>query len=291
MKRTLVKSGFILMLLSASSAPVCAAQIPSVALYFDRALTQLYADCPNAPPGSVLDTLYLAASGFDTPIEGIEYKIDFPQQIVWLGVVDTDNYLWIGDPASGVAIAFLSPLEASSPVIIQKIAVIWMCDGCPVTDIPITIAAHPLSGSLRAVTSDLAFVDAVGFVSIVCPTCTRSTPARTAVKARALRANGAAEQCVLECPAGDGGVILPGEPPGQVHTPDLDDDGVVSLTDFAEFAIVFAQMGPFDPDSDFYCSGNVDLIDFVLFARHWQHHENSPVESSTWGEIKARYKN
>ena len=78
MKRVLVISGLMLLMLSAAFAPVCLAQIPSVALYFDRALTQLHTDCPDAPPGSVLDTLYVAAFGFSTPIEGIEYRILFP---------------------------------------------------------------------------------------------------------------------------------------------------------------------------------------------------------------------
>ena len=290
MKRILVVSGLIL-LLSASYASICAAQIPCVALYFDRALTQLYGDCPEAPAGTVLDTLYLAAFGFDTPMEGIEYKIEFPPEIAYLGTMENDNCLFIGDPFNGRALAFVTPQDASSPVIIQEFHVLWLCQGCTTVDIPITVEAHPLSGSLRVVTSDLAFVDVVGYTSYVCPGIIETDPRANAAAVRAAPARALGEQCVLECPAGDGGIIIPGSLPGQVHSPDLDGDGLVSIVDFSNFHIIFSQMGPFDPDMDFYCSGNVDLIDFVLFARHWQHNETTPVESSTWGNIKARYKN
>jgi hypothetical protein len=95
------------------------------------------------------------------------------------------------------------------------------------------------------------------------------------------------EQCVLDCPAGDGGVIIPGDPPDQHHTVDLDDDGAVSIVDFSLFIIAYDI--EFDPNMDYYCSGNLDLIDFVLFTRHYLHTGSVPVESSTWGEIKAMF--
>jgi hypothetical protein len=258
-------------------------------LYFDRALTQRVADCPDSPPGSVLDTLYLAVSGFTTTIEGVEYQISFPPQMPYIGDVELDNGLWIGHPDPGRMLAFFSPLDASSPVIIQEFVVLWLCEGCTTTDIVINIAPHPMTGSLRAVTSALEFEDVIGLASIVCPEyiCKDYEDGENAATARAMPAIPASEQCVLDCPAGDGGVILPGTLPGQHHSPDLDGDGLVSIVDFAEFALVY--MGPFDPDKDFYCSGNADLIDFVLFTRHWQHSNSTPVVPSTWGNIKARY--
>ena len=290
MKRTLVKSGLVLLLLSAVLAPVRAIGQPRlIGLYFDRALTQLVADCPDSPMGTVIDTLYLAVSGFTTPIEGIEYQISFPPQMTWIDDVELDNGLWIDYPDQGRMIAFFSPLDASSPVIIQELVVAWLCEGCTTRDIPITIAPHPMTGSLRAVTSELEFEDVIGYTSIVCPTfafkgCKHE---ENAVTTRAMPAIPVSEQCVLDCPAGDGGVILPGTLPGQHHSPDLDDDGVVTLVDFAEFALIY--MGPFDPDKDFYCSGNHDLIDFVLFTRHWGNSESTPVVPCTWGNIRARY--
>jgi hypothetical protein len=235
----------------------------------------------------VLDTLFVAVSGFTTPVEGIEYEILFPPEIMYIGEVGPENGLTIGDPVSGLSTAFFMPQDASSPVIIQELIVLWMCDGCTTINIPIEFAAHPLTGSLRAVTSDLVFEDVVGYSSWVCATCVGCNRGGITTTSRAVLANHASEQCVLDCPAGDGGVILPGGLPGQRHSPDLNDDGVVSIVDFALFAVNY--LFSFDPDTDFYCSGNVDLIDFVLFTRHWQHTGSIPVEPSTWGNIKARY--
>lgn len=293
MRRALVKSGFVLLLLSVFFASVGAAQTPCIAVYFDRALTQQVTDCPYAPPGSVLDTLYVAAFGFSTPIEGIEYKIQFPPEIAYVGdVYDlySSNGLKIGDPyGGGVSLAFFKPVEALNPVIIQEIVFIWLCQACGTVNVPITPVPHPATGYLRAVTSDLVFEDVIGLTSIVCPTCAGCAPRPVATTKRGVPAGSTSQMCILDCPAGDGGVILPGELPEEHHSPDLDGDGLVSLMDYAEFGIVY-YMAPFDPDKDFYCSGNIDLIDFVLFARHWQHSEISPVESTTWGSIKARFK-
>ena len=287
MKRALVRSGLVLLLLSAAFAPVRAIGTPSIALYFDRALTQRHAVCPDSPPGTVLDTLFVAVGGFTTPIEGIEYEILFPPEIIWIGDVELGNGLKIGNPINGLSMAFFAPQDASSPVVIQELIVIWICEGCTITNIPIAFAAHPMTGSLRAVTSDLVFEDVVGYSSWVCATCIACNHGAITTTSRAVSAIHASEQCVLDCPAGDGGVILPGGLPGQHHSPDFDEDGVVSIVDYAEFGVSYLMS--FDPDKDFYCSGNIDLIDFVLFTRHWQHSVGTPVEPSTWGNIKARY--
>lgn len=291
MKNTLVKSGLVLLLLSAVFVPVRVIGQPQViGLYFDRALTQRLADCPETSPGTI-DTLYLAVHGFTTPIEGIEFQISFPPQMPWIGDVELDNGLWIGNPVEGRMLAFFSPVDASSPVIIQEFVVIWLCEGCTTTDIVINIAPYQGSGLLRAVTSDLEFEDVIGLTSVVCPEyiCKGCKDGEITTTARATSAIPASAQCVLDCPAGDGGVILPGTLPGEHHTPDLDGDGLVSIVDFAHFAPTVYMMIPFDPDMDFYCSGNIDLIDFVLFTRHWEHSNITPVVPSTWGNIKARY--
>ncbi|UCG50603.1 MAG: hypothetical protein JSW58_10370 [Candidatus Latescibacterota bacterium] len=285
MKRALVRSSLVLLLFSTAFIPVCAIGQPSIALYFDQALTQQHADCPDAPPGTVLDTLYLAAFGFSTPIEGIEYKIQFPPEIMWIGFSSPERGLKIGDPINGLSMALFTPQDASSPVIIEELIILWLCEGCVTTNILIEFAAHPMTGSLRAVTSDLVFQDVIGYTSVVCGGCVGCAPEGITTASRATTAGYALEQCILDCPAGDGGVILPGELPGQHHTPDLDGDGFVSIVDFSLFAVEYLMS--FDPDKDYYCSDNVDLIDFVLFTRHWLHSGSIPVEPSTWGSIKA----
>ncbi len=288
MKSALIGSVLILLLLSAVSVPVDATATPILELYFDRALTQQHANCPEAPAGSVLDTLYLVASGFDTPLEGIEYKIEFPPEIIWLGELESNDGLWMGTPDQGRTMAFFTPQDASGRVVIQEFVILWLCEGCATTNITIEFAPHPMTGSLRAVTSDLVFEEVIGFPSYVCGLVVGNTPELTTTTPRAVPMGPAAEECVLVCPASDGGVILPGDPPSQLHTVDLNGDNLVDIVDFATFAQPY-MAGMFDPDMDFYCSDNLDLIDFVLFTRHWLHTGSVPVEHSTWGEIKERY--
>jgi hypothetical protein len=288
MKRTLVRFG-LLLLLSAALVPVQAYGQPSIiALYFDRDLTQRVIDCPDSTP--VVDTLYVGISGFTEPIEGIEYRVIFPDEIAYIGYVELGRGLKLGNPIEGLSMAFFTPQDASSPVLIQEIMVVWLCEGCVTShDMLITLAAHPVTGSLRAVTSDLAFEDVIGFTSVVCPWYVEGEHEIAATQSRPVYTIPAAEQCVLDCPAGDGGVIIPGTLPGQHHSPDLDDNGEVDIVDFALFAMHYDPVPIFDPDRDYYCSGNLDLLDFVLFTRHWEHSEDIPVRQSTWGNVKALY--
>jgi hypothetical protein len=59
-----------------------------------------------------------------------------------------------------------------------------------------------------------------------------------------------------------------------VASPDLDGDGSVDLVDFAIFAPSFGSISgdpEFDPCCDYNCDMYVSLVDFALFAQHWQH--------------------
>lgn len=180
-------------------------------------------------------------------------------------------------------------LDASVPTVIQEIVIQWLCDECiPYNSVPIEVAAHPATGFLRAVTSDLTFEDVIGQSAWVCyPYVGDSQPSITKTPSTVAAASPLSEQCVLVCPAGDGETVLPGDPPGVHHAVDLDGNRVVDLVDFSLF--IPAYRGEFNADMDYYCSGNLDLIDFVLFTRHYLHTGTVPAEVSTWGEIKARF--
>lgn len=287
MIRTLVVSG--LALLIAPTTPVSVFATGNISLYFDRELTQEWAECPGAPPGSVLDTLYMAIGGFSSPVEGIECSVVFPPEVLWIIDITSDRGLAIGSTYNGISMAFFEPIDASVPTVIQEIVIQWLCDGCiPDNSVPIEIAAHPATGSLRAVTSDLTFEDVVGQAAWVCyPYVGDSQPPISTTLGKVRAASPLSEQCVLVCPAGDGGTVLPGDPPGVHHDVDLDGNRMVDLVDFSLF--IPAYRGEFNADMDYYCSGNLDLIDFVLFTRHYLHTGTVPAETSTWGEIKARF--
>jgi len=292
MEKWLIRAGFVLLAFAFSHAPAHA-QIPIITVYFDRELTQTQKDCPGM---LVEDTLYVAVSGFTSPVQGFEYMIDLPYPIMLTSEIDPPNCLSIGNSYyDGRSVAFVSPIDASTPVLIQELPVMWVCDGgCedPAShDQRVIVRPHPVTGYLRAVTSDLAFVDMVGIVSIVCPqttclgNCTELVRGATSPRGVAI----AGAQCELTCPAGDGGVIVPGDPPPEVHTTDVDGDGVVWLYDFSWLFSGYL-IAP-TPDTDFDCNAATNLIDFVLFTRHWQHEAAVSTERTTWGSVKARYRN
>jgi hypothetical protein len=74
------------------------------------------------------------------------------------------------------------------------------------------------------------------------------------------------EGCFLNCPGADGGMV--NAMGSSNKSPDIDGDGLVSLSDFAQFGAVY---GTGDYCADFDCSGNVGLPDFALFASHYGH--------------------
>ena len=76
------------------------------------------------------------------------------------------------------------------------------------------------------------------------------------------------QDCTLNCPLGDGGVIGPGN--GENKSPDLDGNAVVGLVDLAIFAQVYPPNPP-DYCADFDCNGLLDLVDLALFAQHYTH--------------------
>ena len=75
-------------------------------------------------------------------------------------------------------------------------------------------------------------------------------------------------QCIIDCPQGPGGVSDTGVP--QTHrTPDMTFDGIVGIADFTLFAFAYCVPANYDPCADFNCDGLVDLIDLMLFSRHF----------------------
>jgi len=80
-----------------------------------------------------------------------------------------------------------------------------------------------------------------------------------------------APQCLLNCPAGDGGVTVVGRGPAN-HPVDLE-------TRYTRFAVVLNDLavlvaainGPYNPCADFNCDGVVDQADLNLFIPHYGH--------------------
>jgi plastocyanin len=75
--------------------------------------------------------------------------------------------------------------------------------------------------------------------------------------------------CLLNCPAQDGGVIAAGAGPSN-KSPDIDGSGQIDLVDISLFAQAFPP-NPYDFCVDFNCDGAIGLVDLANFAIHFGH--------------------
>ena len=83
-----------------------------------------------------------------------------------------------------------------------------------------------------------------------------------------------ANQCFLNCPAGDGGAIGPG---AGNKSPDMNMDGAVGLPDLALFSAAYPPTGTYDYCADFNCDGLINIVDLGIFAAHWLHAGPVPI--------------
>jgi hypothetical protein len=142
---------------------------PTVGVYFDQAYTVMQKPCvgPN-----VMDYAYVVAFNFDAFLTAIEYKISYPASMDFVADLDIPP-VTIGNSETGISMGFGTPQNGFSPVLVQRIAFIWMCNGCEpaIEDDPIVVEPHPESGFVRATNfPDFEFIDAVGMTSLVCAT-------------------------------------------------------------------------------------------------------------------------
>lgn len=188
MKKTLVVVVAIAIGLCAS---VSSAQIPNVVVYFDNTYTQQSALCPQVPAGTVFDELYVVANNFNMWMSAIEYTVELPPSLMFLGdIIDEDTQLKIGSAVTGIGISWPLPANAFGALRCQKLSVLWQCqnlgglggpppDTAPqcvladgvtgFTDHTINVLPYPSSGLVRAVRwPDNVVVVGVGLTSVIC---------------------------------------------------------------------------------------------------------------------------
>jgi hypothetical protein len=149
-------------------------QTPNVSVYFDEFLTQTSWQCPGAPVGTVYDTVYVVANNFEMWMVGIEYMIDYSPALAWVADIFPPNTLHTGSsPApGGVEIAWSLPANGWQGVLVQRAAVLWMCDSCTGFETTlVTVLPHPMSGQVRAMRwPEMDYIPGVGMLSIICNT-------------------------------------------------------------------------------------------------------------------------
>ena len=152
MRKTL--SGITILLVLFALAPRVTAGTPYLQVYYDSEFLHTNSNCPQGQPiGTVAQEIYIVAHDFDAWLNAIEFKINYPPQLLFLGDNIPPWHLSIGNSQDGIAIAFPIPLNAYSPVLISTVTVLWMCDEClfSLYDTPVCFDVYPSSGYLRAV--------------------------------------------------------------------------------------------------------------------------------------------
>lgn len=147
-------------------------QVPNIQIFFDKALTTTESNCPTAPPGTVLDTLYVVALNCNSWLSAAEFMVDYPDSfITHLGDIPPEGALTIGNSQTGISLGFPIPVNAFTAGVVLKASIVWMCDDCSVTNIPIDVLPYPVSGLVSYVTwPDLTPYTAVGMRSLICST-------------------------------------------------------------------------------------------------------------------------
>lgn len=156
------------------------AQVPNVGVYFETdgygGYNTMAADCPAAPAGTVLDEIYVVAYNFNMWVIGIEFMIEYPPLVSWVGdVIDPATQLSIGNSPTGIGITWPLPQNGFGALLCMKANFIWMCEADDCLNelnhnTPWMVQPHPDSGMLRAVRwPDAGTVAGVGLTSLVCP--------------------------------------------------------------------------------------------------------------------------
>jgi hypothetical protein len=144
----------------------------NLTVYFDHNHTEPGKNCPTAPAGTVLDSLYVVANNFNMWMNAIEYKIEYPLQMMFLGDMFPSDRLTIGSSQAGVGVSWPLPANAFDALLVQKVRILWLCQGCGPEDynIPIRVLPYPGQPTVRAVRwPDLVVVPAAGMTSLICP--------------------------------------------------------------------------------------------------------------------------
>jgi len=117
---------------------------PVFAVYFDAQYERNWAECPDAPAGTVLDTLYVVLHNANQWVRAVEYRIELPPELLWISDDAPEDPLTIGSSPTGIALAWQTPRNGFEPLLVQTIAVMWTCSGCgPSTNVPLYVWNNP----------------------------------------------------------------------------------------------------------------------------------------------------
>ena len=164
-----MKTSFALLLLGLSLlAHPARAQAPTVQVYLDSQFQVVHRTCP---PDGTLDTLYVVASGFTSPITDIEYSVNLFGNFIFVQDLVATGFSGTGYSGVGIRVDFGGPTNAHGNLLVQRIHGFWTCQPCggggfwPF----IVVEPHNESGKIQATRwPDLTKVEAAGGVNSLC---------------------------------------------------------------------------------------------------------------------------
>jgi hypothetical protein len=160
------------------------AQVPFIQVYFDADYNDTQSPCKTPGSSSIL---YVAALNFNDLISAVDFKIQFPPALMYIGEdvrEDPDGDagdISIGDSQNGIAIAYNLPRNGFQTMLLSRIFVDWTgdCD-CAQGPQPLRVVGYddiysPTPKAVRWPSGEQ--FDVVGMLSLICPgpTSTEST--------------------------------------------------------------------------------------------------------------------
>lgn len=178
MKKAL--AGVLAVALAGVMAGSAIAQVPNVQVYFNPAHTETQAFCPEGGPGTV-STLYVVMNNWNMNVTGVDFSIEYPPVLNWLGetLIDPSTSISIGSSpyvagVGGVAIAYANccAQDGFQAVEVLRVNVLWGPCDCGLGPQPLVVRGYTPLGKNHPTAvrkEDFAEFSGVGMTSLVCP--------------------------------------------------------------------------------------------------------------------------
>jgi hypothetical protein len=150
-------------------AGAVSAQVPFIATYFDADYS--VESAPNPCPGiGVVDFMWVALRNTNTFVSGVEFKVNYPMQMIWLADLGIQP-VTVGNTNAGISMSWALPQNGFYTIPICQVKFLWNCDYCTTANIPIVVVANPFTGFL-GYTDFPGFIPlpAVGLTALICET-------------------------------------------------------------------------------------------------------------------------
>ncbi len=126
--------------------------------------------CPEALPGTVIDTLYIVADGFNMAMASVEFMVDISEYFLFLADIVSAGVVE-GNSVGGIRISYPAPADATGRLVVNGIVFTCMCEVCADVkfDTPLEVLPYPESGKIQAYRwPDMVGIEAVGLTSYLC---------------------------------------------------------------------------------------------------------------------------